>query len=174
MPIDANRVLYLVFSRAIHSTATPFPVFDNPSGRDFLSILRPVWRAPRADFIRGVLLDSAYERTTGTTEEDIRKAKAGTICIDGATNVLSHLMSNFVVHTPLSFFIEYLRADLKRETTSNVVSRLKNTMGRLDEKVGFKCTNSFISDSYNGMRDVCKVLVEEKIATWEYGCVTQS
>lgn len=69
-------------------------------------------------------------------------------------------MSNTLVHTPLPVFIEYLRADLKTETTSNVVIRLKAIMRRFDENVGLKCANSFISDSINGVRDVRRALVE--------------
>lgn len=44
-------------------------------------------------------------------------------------------------------------------------------MGKLDSAVGFKCSRSFISDSCNGMRDLSRVVVEEKV-TWAYGCVT--
>lgn len=39
--------------------------------------------------------------------------------------------------------------------------------------MGFKWANSFISDNYNGVRDVRKVLVEETVVTRAYECVTQ-
>lgn len=82
---------------------------------------------------------------------ELRKVKGGTIVIDGATNLLSKSMSNVIVHTPLPFFIEYLKSNLYHETTRNVVYRLKDVMERLDERVGFKYSKSSTSDSCNGM-----------------------
>lgn len=45
--------------------------------------------------------------------------------MDGATNRLSKSLSNIIVHVPVPLFIEYLNAYMKRETTPNVVNKLK-------------------------------------------------
>lgn len=96
-----------------------------------------------------------------------------TLSINGATNMLSKSMSNVVVHIPLLFFyIEYLRSDLKRATTRNVFERLKNLLERIEREVAFKRSTSFESDRCNGMRDVRKMMMEENVVKWAYGCVT--
>lgn len=87
---DVKRVLHVTIAGAIHRSASQFSLFNDPSWREFLSILRPASRAPRADVICGVLLDSAYEMTMRTTVEKIRMKKGGTIRIDRATYVRFH------------------------------------------------------------------------------------
>ena len=67
-------------------------------------------------------------------------------------------------------FVEYLSSDFQRDTTPNVVQKLKATIDKIDTKVGFKCITSFISDSCNGMSDVRKVLMKNKLVRWKYGC----
>lgn len=96
---------------------------------------------------------------------ELRKAQGGTIGIDGATKLMSKSMSNVIVHTPLQFFIEYLKSDLYRETTVNVVDSLKDMMKRFDKRVGFKGSKIFISDSCHGMHDVRRVLLDERAVT---------
>lgn len=97
----------------------------------------------------GALLDEAYNACMERSIIQIQKDGSGKmkIGIDGATNVLYKSFSNVIVDTPLTFFIEYLRSDLNRETTRHVVDRLKDVVQRLDAKLGIQCSTSFISDS---------------------------
>lgn len=69
--------------------------------------------------------------------------------IDGATNVLSKSNSNVILHTPITFFVEYLSSDLKRETTQDVVEKVKDTVARFKDVIDYT-PDSFVSDSCNG------------------------
>lgn len=109
-----------------------------------------------------------------STIRAIINSGGGTLGIYGATNVLSKRMSNVIIHTTLPLFIEYRRSDMLRETTGNVVDKVKDVMTRIEQKVGFRCSFSFVSDSCNGMRVVRKRMVVEKIFRWVYGYVAHS
>lgn len=74
-----------------------------------------------------------------------------------------------MLHTALPCLLN--TSDLK-ENTENVVARVKDVTRRPIEGVWFKGCTGFVSDSCNGMRDVWRVLVEQKIVSCVYGCVT--
>lgn len=57
-------------------------------------------------------------------------------------------------------FIEYLKkSDMKRETSINILYKVKDVMERLNKLVGFNCIGSLVSDSCNVMIDIHKKLV---------------
>ena len=62
--------------------------------------------------------------------QDLRTAAAVIIGMDGATNVLLSSMSNIISHTPRPWFIEYLRVDLKKELTDELLIPLGLSAGR--------------------------------------------
>lgn len=68
-------------------------------------------------------------------------------------------MRDVIVHKHTQFFVEYVRADLKRENTTNVVDIMKDVIKRLEDLISIKYVFAFVSDSFNGMRDVSKVLM---------------
>lgn len=166
--------LNVLFAKAIHETATSFSFFENPSWVAFFRELSSSWHPPPPRHIGGALLDNVYENImAGVLEAIIRKSSGGVLGIDGATSRLPKSVSNVIIHNTKPLFIEYLRSDLKRETTVNVVDKIEDVMRRLDEQTGFQMSAySFISESCNGMRDVRRKLVEKKLVLWEYGCST--
>lgn len=164
--------LNLLFARAIHETATSFSFFDRPVWHEFFGTLNPCWYPPSPLSIGGELLDDSYKATMKSVIDIITKCNGGVLGVDGATNRLAKSVSNVIVHTPTPFFIEYLRADLKRETTVNVVAKLEDTIKRIDESTSIRTIFSFVSDSCNGMRDVRKRLLQKKLVKWEYGCAS--
>lgn len=163
IPCDLRDCIDREFALAMHKTATPFIFFEDPAWFAFFNLLRPAWKPPHPSKLGGQLLDAAYASTMDRTFDAIRSARGGVIGIDGATNVLSKSMSNVIIHTPTPLFIEYLKSDMHRETTANVAAKVKDVLQRIDEKLGFKCCDAFISDSCNGMRDLRKRLVEDKV-----------
>lgn len=75
-------------------------------------------------------------------------------------------------HLPTPLFFKYFRADLGRETTSNVVAKIDDVMTLLDGIVGMRSIFSFISDSFNRMGFVLKALLEEPKVKWSNGCAS--
>lgn len=69
----------------------------------------------------------------------------------------------------MPFFIDYMRGVLSWETTDNVVAKLKDGLDRFEKAAGFRC-RSYISNSFNGMRDVRRSLISEKVDQWAYVC----
>ncbi|KAI9982158.1 hypothetical protein PInf_008049 [Phytophthora infestans] len=58
----------------------------------------------------------------------LRESPAVTLGVDGATNVLSRSLSNVIAHDPRPWFVEYLRADLKKESEPEVTKKRQYTM----------------------------------------------
>lgn len=79
-------------------------------------------------------------------------------------------MNNVIIHLPLPLFLEYLNADLKRETKENVESKFIDVIDRLDKVVGMPSIYPFISDSCNVIRAVKQKLFELKKVKFFYGC----
>lgn len=82
--------------------------------------------------------------------------------IDGATNRLAKSISNVMILLPVPLFLEYLRVELKRETTVSAVSNITATINMLDEVVGIRLVLEFVSESCNSMRNVRRVIREKK------------
>lgn len=75
-----------------------------------------------------------------------KESKGVVIGIDEATNRLPKSVCNVIMHVPFPLFIEYLPADLNRETTANAVGKVEDLIKRLDGLVRIKISATFISD----------------------------
>lgn len=53
--------------------------------------------------------------------------------IGGAANLISKLMSKVMFQTPAPIIIEYMQANIKRETITKVMAKLKNLLKKLDK-----------------------------------------
>ena len=169
---DERDIIDLKFSNAMHSTATPFSFFEDPVWEAFFMAVAPAWKMPSPARISGELLDRVYDEVMSKTLDKIKSEGGGTMGVDGATDNIAKSKSNVIIHTPFPFFIDYLRGDLGRETTTNVVAKIQDSIKRVNEKTGLQCVTSFISDSCNGMRETRKRLLESGSIKWEYGCGT--
>lgn len=127
----------------------------------FFTKLKPTWKVFASYQIGGPLLDKVYEESMSSTIDYIRESKGATIGIDGATNVMARSICNVILHTPLPMFLEYLVADLRKDTSSSVKAKVVDFLTRIEPLVGFKC-QSFISDSCNLIIAVRKMLVADK------------
>lgn len=170
---DKKGELEEAFAFAVHATATPFSFFEHPVWNAFFTKLKPTWKIPASYQIGGPLLDKVYEESMSSTIDYIRESKGATIGIDGATNVMARSICNVILHTPLPMFLEYLVADLRKDTASNVKAKVVDFLTRIEPLVGFKC-QSFISDSCNLMIAVRKMLVADKNVLWAYGCAAHA
>lgn len=158
------------FSYPMHCTATPFSYFENDKLYAFFKLLKPCWTPPSRHHLCEELLDHVYNRNMTQALDTINNCKCVTMVIDGGTNFLSKSISNVILHTPIPFFVSYLRSFLKGETIQNVVAKVKGTVARLKYVIGYT-PGSFVSDSCNGMRAVRRTLLEDKVFKWVYGCV---
>ena len=118
--------------------------------------------------------------------QTVQQCGSLTLGIDGATNVLSQSRSNVIAHTPLPFFIEYLRADLQKESSENLSHKVADIIDRLrtfivsgdvevleeDSMMSPPSLQlSFVSDSCKSMRSLRHYLVEEmNRCVFAYGC----
>lgn len=100
----------------------------------------------------------------------ILRDSGGTLAIDGATENIAKAILNAILHTPYPMFMELLPADMKRRKTAIVGTKLMNTIRNIEQKVGCPCVTNFISDSCDGMRNVRKKLVEQKVVKLQYVC----
>jgi hypothetical protein len=108
-----------LFSDAIHESCPSFDLFDHPAWQRFFNILSPNWRTPTPTAISTTHLDAYYNEVQMKMARELCSAPAIVIGMDGATNVLRRSISNIIAHDPRPWFIEYLRADLKRNQNKN-------------------------------------------------------
>ncbi|ETI33149.1 hypothetical protein F443_20149 [Phytophthora nicotianae P1569] len=92
---------------AVHKTGAGFSTFEHPAQQSFFLIFST---------INGLLRMAAA----------LIKAPSVTLGVDGATNVLSRSMSNVIAPDPHPWFVEYLRAVLKRESAPEVFTKIKD------------------------------------------------
>ena len=71
---------------------------------------------------------------------------------------------------PQPWFVEYLRADLKKESADELLVKIKALIDALHHSVVQQVVNGFISDSCNVMRCHQAKLVEENVVDLSYGC----
>lgn len=64
------------------------------------------------------LLDVTCEMNMNNVIAALKQNNGGVVRVDGAKSKMGKLLTNFIIHTRIPFFIEYLRSDLKRETTA--------------------------------------------------------
>lgn len=67
------------------------------------------------------------------------------------------------------FFFEYLRAHFQHENSTNVIEKISSFIDRSNKLVGFASIFGFVSESRNGTRDVCTLLVRERVVRFVYG-----
>ncbi|ETO66262.1 hypothetical protein F444_16503 [Phytophthora nicotianae P1976] len=60
------------------------------------------------------------------------KAPSATLGMDGATNVLSRSTPNVIVHDLRPWFVEYLRAGLKKESAPEVFKKIEDSISRIN------------------------------------------
>lgn len=127
----------------------------------FFQILNLGWKVPSPAEPSDDLLEKLYDQTLAKAFEKLRAEGEGTLWLYGATDNLSRSPLNEILHTPLPYFIECLKGDLKRENTRNVVSNIEDAIMRINEQAGFQWVHIFKSDSCNGMPDVRKKRMEK-------------
>lgn len=117
---------------------------DNETWHKFFATMSATWTPPAPSFFGGALLRKVYENIMGTVTFKISEANVGVFGIDRATNRLAKSVRNVIVHKPTPFFVEFLRADLKRETKTNVVDKIKNVIKLLDDVIDIKFVFAFV------------------------------
>jgi hypothetical protein len=168
---EERNVLNQLFANAIHETTTQFDLFDHQAWQLLFKELMPNWNTPSPSAISTVYMNRKYEQTMMDVGKELLRAAAFIVGVDGATNVLSRSMSNVIAHTPLPWFVEYLRADLKKESEIEVANKLVNAFARLNTFMGREgVVFGFLSDSCNLMRSVRRNLFENAHVVFEYGC----
>lgn len=100
--------------------------------------------------IGGAFLDEAYNRRMARALQILQNSRGATVGIDGASNALSKSISNVIIHTTITVFDEYVSSDLHRKTTPNVVAKVKDTVNRVSDLVGYS-PDSFVSDNCKEM-----------------------
>jgi len=158
------------FVKALHETATAFAMFDHPSWQEFFAEGMPTWCTPSPLAISTHLLSDLYDTVQNNMAKELLAAPGVVLSMDGATNVLSRSMSNVIAHSPAPWFVEYLRADLKKETSRNTLDKVIDVLNRLHEFIGKDVVHAFISDSCNSMRLLRELIVSNKVLDYAYGC----
>ena len=90
-----------------------------------------MWRTPSPLSISTHLLSEIYDTVQLNMGKELAATTAVVLGMDGATNVLCRSMSNVIAHCPSPWFVEYLKADLKKETSRNVFDKVKDVISRL-------------------------------------------
>ncbi|KAI9990487.1 hypothetical protein PInf_021510 [Phytophthora infestans] len=125
---DERDALDRSFARAMHESGAEFGMFDHTAWKNFFDLLHLPWSPPSSSELSTTLLSSCYTDVMLDVARALRESPAVTLGVDGATNVLSRSLSNVIAHDPRPWFVEYLRADLKKESEPEVTKKRQYTM----------------------------------------------
>lgn len=165
------KELYHLFFTVIYVTEKTFVFFEHPAWMEFFSKLRPNWHAPSAPVIGGQVLNDICEEVMKRAVKSIRQLRGCVMNANSVTDDLVQMKSNVILYVAVLLFDEYLRLDLKRETTANMVRPIGGAMQLLNHKTNIKSIFSFINASCNGVRAVCRTLVNGRMVWWAFWCV---
>ncbi|ETP31126.1 hypothetical protein F442_19978 [Phytophthora nicotianae P10297] len=111
---------------AVHKTGAGFSTFEHPAQQSFFDILNNQRSPPSSSMLSTTLLGECYRLSMEQMAAALIKAPSVTLGVDGATNVLSRSMSNVIAPDPHPWFVEYLRAVLKRESAPKVFTKIND------------------------------------------------
>lgn len=159
---------------AINHNCLPFNLLDKPEWAHFFKLLRPCYKPPSPLKFGTTFLDLDYDTTMKEMRERVIANGGGVVSLDGATNVISRGVSNFMVHNPLPWFIQYLPTNLQRQTAEVVADQVEDTVAQLvdwikDDSCSFWAV---MTDSCNAMRNTRRKLKARKLFRCEFGCCT--
>jgi len=167
---DEKACIDRAFAAAMHETSSDFDFFDHPKWQFFFDLIAPNWRTPPPSTIGTDLLNTTYTQQ----QIDMLHALGGTPAIilglDAATDVHSKSKTNLMAHDPQPWFLEYLAADLKKETAEAVVDKVEAAIGQLDALLGKSLVTAVMTDSCNTMRAFRSKIVTKGVVSYAYGC----
>ncbi|KAF4145216.1 hypothetical protein GN958_ATG05570 [Phytophthora infestans] len=167
---DERDALDRSFARAMHESGAEFGMFDHTAWKNFFDLLHLPWSPPSSSELSTTLLSSCYNDVMLDVARALRESPAVTLGVDGATNVLSRSLSNVIAHDPRPWFVEYLRADLKKESEPEVTKKVEESITRMHTYLDRPVVFAFVSDSCNLMRAVRKSLQDHNSVAFAYGC----
>ena len=126
MPTDERKRLQILLARAMHANRCPFSLFDCELFREFFAGLRKVFILPPPDKIGGQLLVDCYAADMDIVRADLAMCTAGTITMDGATNVHGRSTMNVMVCTPQPYFVETATSGINRESSRYVAELIES------------------------------------------------
>lgn len=77
------------------------------------------------------ILEKIYKYTMSSMLKAIRASAGGAFGIAGANNRLSKSKNKVLMRTPMLLFVKYLKEDIRREKSINVVSKSKTALKAL-------------------------------------------
>ena len=183
MPTDERKRLQILLARAMHANRCPFSLFDCELFREFFAGLRKVFILPPPDKIGGQLLVDCYAADMDIVRAELAMCTAGTITMDGATNVHGRSTMNVMVCTPQPYFVETATSGINRESSRYVAELIESAARRIRSWVrrdtdvtsmnGPLSFLAFCSDSCNQMRAARDLLVQsddDDAIDFAYGC----
>lgn len=93
------------FALSVNHKNTRFRYLYDYYCHAFLAKLNPCYKIPSPDLIVWQIISDCYEQTAESALVSIRNEGGGVLGIDGATNILSKSVSNFIYNLPQPFFI---------------------------------------------------------------------
>ena len=123
--------LHVLFSRAIHRTATPYSAFEHPAWKAFFNALRGCYQLPSRALIGGELMMHEYTQTMNEVLLSIGKHPLVCFTLDGATNMQGKQVINMMACVPKAYFLEHFTMQLRRESATNLLEKLLDCKLRL-------------------------------------------
>jgi len=148
---EADRLL----ARALHRTATSFSFFETKYFVDWIKFLRPSYRLPGRETIRGRLLDDEYTAVQTAVVRAIKQFPCICMTLDGVTNHAGKQVLNMMAAGPLAYFLEHFQMNLQRESSDNLRDRLLDARHRLRISMGLaESEPNSVNDDQQRHRDV--------------------
>jgi hypothetical protein len=126
-----TKKLHVLFSRAIHRTATPYAAFCHPAWKAFFRALCGCYQLPTRAAIGGKLMMNEYNQTMNEVLLSLGKHPLICFTLDGATNLQGKQVINMMACVPKAYFLEHFTMQLRRESAVNLLEKLLDCKLRL-------------------------------------------
>ena len=170
MASKEQEKLESLFSRAIHASATPFSIVENPHWISFFKTLRLAFALPSRFKVSGPLLDLEYNKVNAEAMEKIAGADCVALICDGWSNTRNEAIINFIVSMPQPVFWKSFHSELESHTGEYICKEVKQVIEEVKAQCG-KVVIGFVTDNASNMKKAWTLLQEEYPETVCYGCV---
>jgi hypothetical protein len=157
--------------KCIFSANVPFNFVENKEFLHFCKMMRPSYSPPSAKQINSSILEKVYEDIMDENKIKL-KSKFATIMQDGWTGsqrnpIISHSLSV----DSRTVFLDAVSASNEKKTSEFCLSLLEKSIDEAEWKFGCIII-AVVTDNYNSMLRMRRLISERRSDVWVYGCHT--
>lgn len=163
----------LAFAKMIYATGIPFRIVDDPSVKNFFSLLNPNFKLPTRQKLANKLLDITYESCRENVIQHVQNEPAISIVTDGWSNTNNQHIVNYMIASPNMKPVFWSSKNTSGYSNNGryISDCINNTIRDIEiatKKNGIVC--SIVTDNASSMKKAWEYVEEENVGVICNGC----